>query len=86
MLALSTTSLALLGIFYLKEWVLKYRVTHGFYGSNAAEARDLVQFIIEHGDDLDFTDGNGLRRPSLVSHPDDRTRSPGEIPLGATAK
>lgn len=83
---LSTPLLVLLIVFIAKELVLEYRVSRGFYASNAIEARDLIQFIIEQGDKLDFTDGSGLRRPALLSHPDDRAPKREDIPAGVTAK
>jgi hypothetical protein len=86
LVALSVTPLTLLGLFSMKERILEYRISRGFYGSNTAEARDLIQFIIEHGDRIDFNDGSGLRRPSLVSYPDDCAARRTRVPAGATAK
>lgn len=86
MFLVSVLLLTLLGLFIVKELVLKYRISRGFYAGNAIEARDLIQFIIEQGDDLDFTDGSGLRRPTLISHPDDRALCREDIPAGVPAK
>lgn len=56
-------SSAVLGLLFLKEAVLEYRIRHGLFGTNRTEARDLIEFLVQNSEDIDFTDGGGkLRR------------------------
>jgi hypothetical protein len=68
-LSLAGISLASLALLIIKEFVVGYRVSKGFFGSTESEARDLVQFIMENANEIDFTDGDGKRRPPLVTEP-----------------
>jgi len=39
--------------------LLNYRVAKGLYGTNEYEAREIVHFVLEHAEDVDFSAGLG---------------------------
>lgn len=46
---------------------LHYRVNHGLYGTNEYEAREIIRFIIDHTDNIDFSQGLSARDMDLSS-------------------
>jgi hypothetical protein len=38
---------------------IDYRIKKGFYGNNEYEARQIIEFILNNSDHIDFTDGKG---------------------------
>jgi hypothetical protein len=46
--------------------ILAYRIQKGLFGTNRTEARALIEFIIKHSEDIDFTDSNGKLRRVLL--------------------
>jgi hypothetical protein len=44
-------------VFAANQLVFQYRVSKGYYGTTASEAREIIQFIIDHSDDPDFPSG-----------------------------
>jgi len=72
--AFSVTTLGIILIFIgclsINQRVLEYRIKRGLYGSTAYEANEIVQFITEHSDKSDFTDG-GKKKP-LAPESDER--------------
>ncbi len=49
-----------------KEKMLGYRIHKGLFGTNRAEAKELIDFIIKKSNNLDFTDSNGNLRRTLL--------------------
>lgn len=50
----------------VQKALLRYRVEKGYFGLNPYEARQLIKFLRDNADDIDFTDGDGgLRKPLL---------------------
>ena len=45
-----------------KEWLFRFRVRSGLYGSSEREAREIVDFILSNADDIDFTDSGNRKR------------------------
>ena len=63
----------------LKGAVLQFRITHGLFGTNAHEARTMINFLLENAAEIDFTDGSGKpKRALLPERVSDQT--PGGIP------
>ncbi|XCN73789.1 MAG: hypothetical protein Q3M24_03255 [Candidatus Electrothrix aestuarii] len=58
--------LSFISLLIVKELVLEYRIRKGLFGTNRIEAQALIEFIIKHSDDIDFTDSNGNLRRTLV--------------------
>jgi hypothetical protein len=52
----------LAGILYTNRELLVYRIRKGYYGTTEEEARDIIEFILDHSDDTDFTDGSGIKK------------------------
>ena len=46
---------------FLNQYLLEYRLKKGFYGTNEYEAREYIEFILNHQKKSDFSDGNGLK-------------------------
>lgn len=67
----------------LKEAVVGYRVSRGFFGSTDAEARTLIRFLVENSDRIDFDDFNGRRRPAFEQTPPEE---PGTLSTGAVTE
>jgi hypothetical protein len=44
-------------VFAANQLAFRYRVSKGYYGTTASEAREIIQFIIDHSDDPDFPSG-----------------------------
>lgn len=51
----------------IKEAVVEYRVSNGLFGGTESEVRDLIKFIIDHAEKIDFTGGDGNRLPPFVA-------------------
>lgn len=64
-----TSTLLLLITFLIisYEKILKYRVQRGFFASNSREVRDFISYLNDKHDDIDFTDGSGGKKDSLVN-------------------
>lgn len=45
---------------------LRYRVESGLFGTTAQEAREVIGFLVQQVDDIDFTGNSGKRLPALV--------------------
>jgi len=63
---ISIILLVLIGLLASKEMILAYRIQKGLFGTNRTEARALIEFIIKHSEDIDFTDSNGKLRRVLL--------------------
>jgi hypothetical protein len=85
-LSLAGISLACFALLSIKELLVGYRVSKGFFGSTESEARDLVQFIIDNANEIDFTDGDGKRRPPLVTEPQHSVISGQPAPGGVLSR
>lgn len=48
--------LALLVLRVIHIFMFEYRIRKGYYGRNEYEAREIIQFILDHSSDIDFTD------------------------------
>lgn len=44
------------------QLVFDYRIRKGLYGRNQWEARQIISFILQNADNIDFTDGGSLKR------------------------
>jgi hypothetical protein len=40
---------------FLNRKILDYRVRRGYYGATEYESREIIQFIVDHADDIDYT-------------------------------
>ncbi|MGX9726057.1 MAG: hypothetical protein ACTFAK_01680 [Candidatus Electronema sp. VV] len=82
----SLMSIVFLIILTVKELLTKYRIRKGLFGTNRAEARELIDFIIKNSDNLDFTDSNGNLRRALL--PEEKDAVEEHIPgtLGEEAR
>jgi hypothetical protein len=54
--------LLLMGALYSNQKILDYRIRKGYYGATEYEAMEIIQFILEHAEDIDFTDGTGTKK------------------------
>jgi hypothetical protein len=68
-LSIAGISFACLILLILREVVVDYRVSKGFFGTTESEARDLIQFIAGKAKGIDFTDSSGRPRPCLLPEP-----------------
>jgi len=46
----------------LKLYILSFRIKHGYYGNNRKETIEIINFIISQSENIDFTDGDGLKK------------------------
>jgi hypothetical protein len=70
--------LALALLLVLKLLVLLFRVRKGYFGTNSAEAREMIKFLIAHSENIDFNDPNGGLRRALSAELSESARfSPG---------
>lgn len=77
-----------LGLYLLlliKDAVLHYRVTHGLFGTNAYEARVMIDFLLENADKTDFTDGGGKLKQAFLPEQlrEDHLRGEGDVGVHA---
>ncbi len=49
-------------VLILKLYILSFRIKHGYYGNNRKEAIEIINFIISQSENIDFTDGDGLKK------------------------
>lgn len=49
-----------------KEAILEFRIENGLFGSNAYEARTMIDFLLENAVKIDFTDGSGKPKRALL--------------------
>ena len=80
---LSVIGLMLLGLISLliaKELLVEYRIRKGLFGTNSTEARTLIEFIIKHSEDIDFTDSNGNLRRALLPEAEVSTAAEQALP------
>lgn len=59
---LITIVVFLLAILFINQKMLEYRVKKGYYGATEYEAREIIEFILNHADKTDFTDNDGLKK------------------------
>jgi hypothetical protein len=52
----------LAGSLFTSRQLLRYRIRKGYYGTNEDEAREIIQFILEHAEDTDFSSGDGPKK------------------------
>ena len=52
----------------LESFLFDYRIRKGWYGTNETEAREIVKFILDNSDNIDFTDGGSTKS---VINPED---------------
>lgn len=46
----------------INQKIVEYRIFNGLYGNNQSEIRELIEFIENHSNPNDFTDGDGLKK------------------------
>jgi hypothetical protein len=46
----------------INQKLLEFRITHGYYGKNSYEAKEMIEFLISHSDKSDFSDGDGIKK------------------------
>jgi hypothetical protein len=87
-LKLAAVAFGCLLLLVIREAVVGFRVTKGYFGTTESEVRDFVKFIRTHPEDIDFTDEGGKRRPALVSEPPrpDSATTPASAPTGALSE
>jgi hypothetical protein len=68
----STVPIAALGLLVLKEAVVQYRIHRGLFGTIRSEARELIDFLVNNSNDIDFTDSNGNLRKALLPEVSER--------------
>jgi len=61
----AATSSGVLGLLFLRDALLEYRIRNGFFGTSRSEAKDLVEYLVSNSEDIDFTDGSGKLRRAL---------------------
>ncbi len=61
---LTTLILFLAGAIYINQTIFEYRARKGLYGNTDYEAREILGFIFENAEYIDFGDGNGAKRIS----------------------
>ena len=44
------------------KFIVDFRVKNGFYGNNEREAREIIQFILEESQNIDFNDNGKLKK------------------------
>ncbi|MDJ0578823.1 hypothetical protein [Crocosphaera sp.] len=49
-------------LLYLNTLLVNFRIKKGFYGGNEFEAREMINFIEENSENIDFTDGNSPKK------------------------
>ncbi|MGK7887049.1 MAG: hypothetical protein AB4057_20775 [Crocosphaera sp.] len=49
-------------LLYLNTFLVNFRIKKGFYGGNEFEAREIINFIEENSETIDFTDGNSPKK------------------------
>ncbi|WP_235936691.1 hypothetical protein [Steroidobacter agaridevorans] len=74
-------SISFLAAVALKEGVVSYRISHGLFGSTAAEARLLLRFLIQNSSAIDFDDRNG--KPRRIFEPPVQSTGRQKVPAGA---
>jgi hypothetical protein len=57
---------------YLNQTILVYRIKKGLYGANDYEARELIEFIFQNVDYIDFNDGNS--RKKIMPEPEEEMK------------
>ncbi len=75
MISAATFAAAFFLLVVLKEVVVGYRVSRGFFGRTDSEARTLIRFLVEQSDHIDFDDFNGRRRPAFEPAPPDASET-----------
>jgi ABC-type cobalt transport system substrate-binding protein len=55
-------------LIFTREKLISYRVSKGYFGQNESEAREIIKFIINNSENIDFTDGG--KRKSLFNKAD----------------
>jgi hypothetical protein len=76
--------ITLLLLIVLKDFILYYRISNGLFGTNAYEARLLIDFLIENSNSIDITDGSGGLKPVLL--PEKLRPKLSEFPFGQEAQ
>jgi len=64
--SISLVPLIPLALIMVQEIVVEYRIRNGLFGSNAQEAKAMIEFMVRNAEDIDFTDGNGKLREVLM--------------------
>jgi hypothetical protein len=54
------------------QYILTYRIRHGYYGTTEYESREIINLILKHSNKSDFTDGNGLKELFPEAESDER--------------
>lgn len=49
-------------LFYLNSFLVNFRIRKGFYGGNEFEAREIINFIEQNSDNIDFSDGDSPKK------------------------
>jgi hypothetical protein len=47
---------------YVRSALIAYRISNGYFGSNRAEATDLISFIVNNTDDIDSSGGKKMNK------------------------
>jgi hypothetical protein len=45
----------------IRQSLLKFRIERGYYGLNDYEAREMIEFLLNHSEKADFSDGDGMK-------------------------
>lgn len=65
LLNFSIVLIVTLGFITIKESLVEFRIKKGWFGSNKAEAKTLIEFLITNSEDIDFTDSDGKLKRTL---------------------
>ena len=49
-------------LLYLNTFLVNFRIKKGFYGGNEFEAREIINFIEENSEKIDFGDGDSPKQ------------------------
>lgn len=55
----------------LKEEIVGFRIKKGIFGTNKYEAKELIEFLLNNSEDIDFHDDQGRSRKIFVSEAED---------------
>ncbi|HEY0602148.1 MAG TPA: hypothetical protein VGD58_04510, partial [Herpetosiphonaceae bacterium] len=67
--------LLVLILFIIRINIIKFRIRKGYYGTNEYEAREIIQFILDNSQSIDFTDDGTPKRivtPEDLEHLQER--------------
>lgn len=68
----------------MKDIIVEYRIKKGLFGNNQYEARAFIEFLVEHSENIDFSDGSGNVRRALNEVTSDLKSAAAPVSGGAT--